>query len=186
MMLKKIVLGTALISIAFGSLFPQKTNAIEQGSYLIKDFNSKQCLHTRSASKDIRADIITWTCRDDEHFKYEFIPVTSRFIQRRDNLYYIRDVNSGNCLHIKAASVENRAPVWTWKCSEVYGESHAMFKLIRVNSYNPNLFYIQDNNSRKCLHVKAASHELRSPIWTWNCSEIDGESHAMFELIPSR
>ena len=55
-MLKKIVLGTALIGIAFGSLFSQKTKAIEQGSYLIKDFNSKQYLHTRSASKNIRED----------------------------------------------------------------------------------------------------------------------------------
>ena len=36
MMLKKILLGTALIGIAFGSLLPQKTNAIEQNSYLIK------------------------------------------------------------------------------------------------------------------------------------------------------
>ncbi len=108
------------------------------------------------------------------------IPVNSRFFSG-ENLYNIVDTNSGKCLHIRGASVNNRTPVWTWSCNEVKDKSHAIFKLIPTGSRNT--YYIQDQNSRKCLHVRGASHELRSPLWTWNCNEIESKEHAMFKLI---
>lgn len=57
-----------------------------------------------------------------------------------------------------------------------------MFRLLVADPSKPNLYYIQDRNSGKCLHVKAASHELRSPLWTWTCTEQKDKPHAMFYL----
>ncbi len=56
-----------------------------------------------------------------------------------------------------------------------------MFKLIKSGD---NVYYIQDSNSQKCMHVRGASHELRSEIWTWSCNEIRNKSHAQFKFIP--
>lgn len=147
-------------------------------TFMIQDMNSRMCWHVRGASNEFRADIITWNCRDDmEHFKFEFIPTNDSFYP---DTYYIRDRNSKLCLHVKGASTESRAPLWTWSCSQVRGKPHAMFKLIPANS---GYLFIQDANSQKCMHVRGASHELRAEIWTWNCNDVRDAEHAKFKLI---
>lgn len=90
--------------------------------------------------------------------------------------YKLQAKHSGMCIHVKGASKKNRAPMWTWECTN---REHFRFITVPVED---GWFKIQDRNSGLCWHIKSASKEDRAPVWTWNC-EWNNDDHFKFRKI---
>lgn len=123
-------------------------NAIAVGKkYYIKSSLSNKCVSVKNASNFDGALVQQYSKSSSHSQKWQFIPLGN-------DLFKIKDVNSGRLLSITGSSSENSAWAWTWQDDGTNGQ---IFKIKKINQNGSMVLMTKCSNYSKVLDVSLAA-----------------------------